>query len=274
MRGLGRFISGRRSPSRRPWALLGLLVLGMVAPPAALADTPIVVDAAGTPLQVIVDLPPGDGRFPALVLAPGQGYHMRLPAMAATARALSARGFAVFRFDWAYFSAVPKGQPSADLARELRDLQAVLAAARAHPQVQAGDVFVGGKSLGSVVAWRALAADRQLRGAVLLTPVCSRVQPGGARPMSLAQENYPGLAAEQRPTLWVSGDRDPLCSPPLLYGHTQGSDRARVGIVGGDHAFERRDLPTEAAATLLDHHLAAVGALAVSFMADHAGGPR
>lgn len=109
-----------------------------------------VVNARGQALAVVVDVPRSQGRFPAVVLAPGQGYHMALPAMEATARALVEQGVAVFRFNWAYFTAEPKGRPSDDLSKELQDLQAVLAVARKHPQVDAAQVAVGGKSLDSL----------------------------------------------------------------------------------------------------------------------------
>ena len=139
---------------------------------SAQAEDITVSNADGVRLSARVDFPPGDGPFPAIVLAPGQGYHMNLPALEATTRRLTEQGIAVFRFNWAYFTAEPKGQPSDDLSREFRDLQAVLSAARKHPKVLAKNLSVGGKSLGSIVAWQALGADASLRSVLLLTPVC------------------------------------------------------------------------------------------------------
>lgn len=270
-----------RPPKQGQWVAVGrwlamaaVALLMMLLHRVALAEEVTLRASAGVPLRVTIDMPPGDGQFPAVVLAPGQGYHKGLPAMEATARALVAQGIAVFRFDWGYFSAVPRGQPSADLGSELQDLQAVIAAARAHPRILAEQVIVGGKSLGSIVAWRALASDPQLRGALLLTPVCSRVPAGESVARSLAKENYPGLAGERRPTLWISGDRDPLCSTQVLYAFIQASERARIGIVGGDHGFEHRDRQAKSAAAMLDRNLAAVGALCASFVAEHVGPSR
>jgi hypothetical protein len=192
---------------------------------------------------------------------------MTLPAMETTARSLTEQGIAVFRFNWTYFTSEPKGQPSEDLSKELRDLQAVLAVARKHPKVIADNLSVGGKSLGSLVAWRALAADSQLRGALLLTPVCSRVPKGETQPRSEATENYPGVEAERRPTLWISGDKDPLCASSALYGLAGTSaGAARVAIVGGDHSYENRTLPAAAAEAARKRNLAAVAALAASFV--------
>jgi len=96
-------------------------------------------DSRGAPgdLDLIADFPPGGGPFPAGVLAPGEGYHMRLPAMERTAEALVAQGHAVYRFNWAYWSREPKGKPAADLSSELDDIRRVLAAARSDRRVAA-----------------------------------------------------------------------------------------------------------------------------------------
>lgn len=223
----------------------------------------------GVSISAIVDLPAGAGKVPAVVLAPGQGYHMGLPVLESTARALNEQGIAVIRFNWGYFTAVPRGQPSADLSAELRDLQAVLAAARAHARIDAQRVSVGGKSLGSGVAWRAFVADRQLRSALLLTPVCSRIPKGENAPRPEARENYPGLDAETRPSLWISGDADPLCAPALLYAFAAtGQRHTRVAVVGGDHGFENRALPAAEAEAFRAVNLKAVTALIAGFVAD------
>jgi predicted alpha/beta-hydrolase family hydrolase len=248
--------------------IFGIVSVTLLAQ-ASLAENIAVVNAGGVRLSVIADFPPGEGRSPAIVLAPGQGYHMSLPAMEATARSLTEQGIAVFRFDWAYFTAEPKGQPSDDLSKELQDLQAVLAAARVHSKVLAQNLSVGGKSLGSIVAWRAFAADSQLRSALLLTPVCSRVPKGETLPRSEAKENYPGFEIERRPTLSISGDKDLLCAPAVLYGLAAASHgAARVAIVGGDHSYESRSLPPPAAEAARRRNLAAVSGLAASFVSE------
>lgn len=185
-------------------------------------------------MSVIADFPAGDGPHRAIVLAPGRGYAMRRPALEETARALVASGVAVVRFDWAYYSAQPRGRPSNDLPRELQDLQAVLAAARSHPRIANKDVSVGGKSLGSVVAWRAFAADASLRAALLLTPICGRVSKDETAARSEALANYAGFDSELRPTLSFSGNRDPLCAVNALYRFAATAPgNARVAIVGG-----------------------------------------
>src|SRR6218665_365978 len=164
----------------RPAALAALAV-GLTAPAApAIAAELSATTTRGTRIEVLGDLPAGRGPFPALVLAPGQGYHKGMPVLDQLARTLVARQVAVYRFDWAYFSRTPRGRPSEGLALELEDMQAVIALARAEPRVAGARIAVGGKSLGSLLAWRALQADPALTAALLLTPVCSRVPAGGA----------------------------------------------------------------------------------------------
>jgi predicted alpha/beta-hydrolase family hydrolase len=225
----------------------------------------------GGRLSVIADFPVGKGPFPAIVLAPGMEYHMRLPVLEETAKALAARGVAVFRFNWSYFTASPKGQPSQDLAKELQDLQAVLAAARRHPKVASKNVSVGGKSLGSLVAWRAFAADPSLRSGLFLTPLCGMAVKGETVPPE-ARRSYPGFETERRPTLFVTGSSDPMCAAPALYQlAASGPGAGRVAIVEGDHGYEEPGLAPPAAEAARRRNIAAVAALAAAFVTDMAG---
>ncbi|MCV2350445.1 alpha/beta hydrolase family protein [Paucibacter sp. Y2R2-4] len=82
-----------------PQTLLTCAALLLFAASGALAQATVVQRTDGTQISALMDLPAGAAKVPALVLAPGQGYHMSLPAMEATARALSERGVAVFRFN-------------------------------------------------------------------------------------------------------------------------------------------------------------------------------
>jgi hypothetical protein len=84
---------------------IALFALAAACAQGALAQSTTIFSADGTRLTAVIDLPAGDAKVPAVVLAPGQGYHMALPAMEATARALTEQGVAVFRFNWAYFTA-------------------------------------------------------------------------------------------------------------------------------------------------------------------------
>lgn len=259
--------------TRKPAAALSILFLLVCAGASAAEDPKSVPATLSTPrgarLEFAADFPPGAGPFPTVVLAPGQGYHMGLPALAQTARALVAQGLAVYRFNWAYFTQQPRGKPAEDLGAELEDLQTLLRAARAEPRVDKARLAVGGKSLGSVVAWKALAADPALRAGLLLTPVCSHVPQGQTVPVNLIAENYPGMAAETRPLALLLGNRDPLCETRLLYAFAaQAAAPPRLGVVGGDHGFEDRTLAAAAAEEARRLNIEALGAVAASFMAD------
>ena len=251
--------------------ILALAAGALLAAPA-LAEEFVVAKPDGSQLSVVADFPAGEGPFAAIVLAPGQGYHMHLPALEVTAHALTEQGIAVFRFNWTYYTAQPQGQPSEDLSKELQDLQAVISAARKHPNVLPKNISVGGKSLGTVVAWKAFAADPTLRSALFITPICSRVPDGGTLPRSEAQENYPGFQAERRPTLSISGDKDSLCAPAMLYQFAGASiGPARVAIVGGDHSFENKALLGAAADAARARNIVAVSVVAAGFVAETAG---
>jgi dienelactone hydrolase len=181
----------------------------------------------GARLEVMVNLPDGQGPFPALVLAPGNRYHMRQPILAESARAAAAAGVAMFRFDWAHRMQGHAGTASQDLDGEAQDMAAVLALATGHAQVDRGLVFVGGKSVRSVVAWRLFAQRPALRGAVLLTPLVSAAD--GAR-------HYPGLQRERRPVLMVAGDADPLCDLETVRRLRAGAARpVTLEVVAGNH---------------------------------------
>lgn len=54
-----------------------------------------VTTSRGAKVDAIADFPAGSGPFPAIVLAPGQGYHMVRPALAQTATRLVAAGKSV-----------------------------------------------------------------------------------------------------------------------------------------------------------------------------------
>ncbi len=207
----------------------------LLASAVAIAEPIRISTPRGAPIAIIAEKPAGPGPFPTVVLASGSGYHMRQPVLAETASALLAQGIAVYRFDWAYrvaggeFAAQPK-----DRVAEIEDLNTVLALARNDPDVDRARIAVAGKSLGSIIAWRVLRNDPELRGALLLTPVCSRPQDPKA-----ASANYPAVADEKRPFLWLLGDADPACPTATLYRFVAASGSpSGIAVIGGDHGFE------------------------------------
>ena len=157
------------------------------------------------------------------------------------------------------------------MSLELEDLSAVVAVAQADPRVDRARLSVGGKSLGSLVAWRAFSSDKSLKSGLFLTPICSRATAGQSAPTPVAEQNYPGISSEHRPIAFILGDRDPLCAPPVLYRFAaNAAGPARVAVVGGDHGFENRLLPGAAADQARDRNIQAVAQLAVIFIVDTA----
>jgi len=246
-----------------------LLAAIVQLPTPAVAEEMTFTSAHGGRVAVIADFPAGRGPHPAVLLAPGSGYHMRLPALVDTSRALVRDGVAVFRFNWAYFSTEPKGKPSDDLAREVQDMEAVLAAARSDSRVDSRRIGVGGKSLGSIVSWRVFVGDPRISSALLLTPVCSQINKADGKPRAEATDNYPMFATETRPTLWLLGDKDPLCAPHVLYAFVaKGAGRNRVAVVGGDHSFEDKGLPATSSAAARARNVSAVATVAAAFVVE------
>jgi dienelactone hydrolase len=225
---------------------LSLVLCASFLSPAATAAERSVNTPRGLPVEMLVDVPDGAGPFPAVVFAPGQGYHARLPLLERTAKDLTSRGVAVIRFNWAYFlKDGNKGKPAEDLATEVEDMKSVLAEARKLPRIDPERVAVAGKSLGSLVAWRVFRADARLRSAALLTPVCTDMTSDSRRDAVLT--NHPDITSNTRPLLLLAGDADAICPASFLYGTAATiSGGARVVVVGGDHGFATKAGPDAA----------------------------
>lgn len=222
----------------------------------------------GLTLAVVVDWPDGPGPFATVVLAPGQRYALDKPLIASTAHALLARGMAVFRFNWVATPGAANLDAAADLALRVDDMRAVVRAARSDARVDPMQVFVGGKSLGSVVAWALMGSDPTLRGALLLTPLCGAAS-GASNPVRplAPTTHYPDMVRETRPVLFVAGDTDPLCDVASLHRlAAQAGGPSRVHVLGGNHALADPaggDPDAESSRAKLAGHLAA------DFVAEH-----
>lgn len=262
-----------KSPNKHPMKhFTGKAVLALacaLAAPLSHAQDMRVATPRGASLHVIAGFPAGAGPFPTVILAPGSGYHMSMPILEDVAKQLVAHGMAVYRFNWVYFTAEPKGKPSTDLVLELQDMSAVLAVARSDARVAKDRVFVAGKSLGTGVAWSLLSSDKAIRAAVLLTPVCSRTKDGAL--VSEAEENYPGITAERRPLLFVAGEQDPLCAPSVLYRFAAtAAGPTRVAVIGGDHSFAEPAVSGAAGEVAKQSNTQLAGLLVANFVAKYA----
>jgi len=225
----------------RAFPLVALLLLAG-APRADDAGTLTIPTPRGAALQATHDQP-NEPNGAAVVLAPGRGYHRGLPLLQESAAALTAAGFHVVRFDWAFFTA--KGQPSGDLSVELEDLDAAIAYARGIDGVRR--VVLAGKSLGSIAALlRASARSDDLAGVVLLTfPLHDPADETKRFPESEK------LAALELPSAVITGDDDPACKLKPLYALAARCARApSIVIVPGDHSFKEGDDAAKAAANV------------------------
>lgn len=215
-------------------SMLAYLSFGM---PAARADEAFMLTTSrGDAVEVLITKPDTPGPFPVLVLGSGSSYPMRLPVLQSVAEGLQRQGIAVARFNWAYQLRDPQhGKPSADRQQEIEDMATVLAHVQQSTWADKRRVLLGGKSLGSIIAWQLFQQHPEISGAVLLTPVCSSASTDKAVHF---ETNYPALASEQRRSLWIQGNSDPVCNTGELYRHLASNPLARAVVLSGNHGFE------------------------------------
>ncbi|PXX46889.1 hypothetical protein DFR42_101465 [Undibacterium pigrum] len=215
----------------------------------------------GRMLEIIAEFPAGTGPFPALMLAPGLRYDMHRPVIAQTANYLLAGGFAVFRFNWSFYTAdTEHGQPSEDLNTELQDLRMVLNLAKNDKRIQQQQISVAGKSFGSIVAWRVFREEAGLKSCALLTPLCV-ADKSGNHVLSLVEKNYPDAASENRPVLMLAGNADPYCELTTLHQFVASTSSTNLHIVAmeGNHSLEIQDADATVAASKFAHNLLLLG---------------
>ncbi len=212
-----------------------LFVLALFSSMARAEDLQLTTPRGATVHAAVIAPEGRPGKLPALVLAPGQGYHMDLPLLKDLATAAAARGVIVYRFNWAYFTAVPKGQPADDLHTEIEDMKTVIEAARKDPRVDAGRIVVAGKSLGTLVSYSIFHADPAFKGLALLTPLCTDPDQNGK---AIGNESYPTFAAETRPMHLTLGNADSLCQLPALYDFLKDTKgNVSVSVFAGGHSL-------------------------------------
>lgn len=227
--------------------MMRLLVclLGM-APLLASAEDLKIKTPRGVEINVSITRPTSDARkAPALVVAPGQGYHMGLPLIKDLATKAAQGGFVVYRFNWNYFTSEPQGLPSDDLSKEIEDMQAVIDYAKQDAQVDASKIVIAGKSLGTLVSYPIFVRDSSLLGLILMTPICTDPDTGKA----IGEESYPAFATQTRPIAMILGNQDALCSVPMLYDFLKGTrGNVSVNVFAGGHSltFGKPDDPANA----------------------------
>ena len=223
--------------------MLSWLLLFTFATTAPAAEFVSIRTAKGTEIQVTFSRPAGKKLAPLVVFAPGQSCGER-PFYDHVTDALHQRGLAVVRFQYAFCSRHPDGSelPSAGLTEEVEAFQAAHAYGASQTGVDGAQVAFLGKSLGSVVGYRAFQQERSASALALLTPVCTYTTDDAGKPLPEPQDvfaaNYPKLGQEARPTLFLVGESDNLCLWPYMAKHLMEADfNTQAKLFPGDHGF-------------------------------------
>ncbi|MFZ6861110.1 alpha/beta family hydrolase [Undibacterium sp. Ji67W] len=107
---------------------------------------------------------------------------------------------------------------------------------RVDKRVDPSSIFILGKSLGSILAWRAFCADKDFLGVILLTPLCATED----------EKHYLSPAVDARPVLIIAGNNDPHCKLALVNQlATALGDKAVLKLVAGNHNLEWSDAQCE-----------------------------
>lgn len=172
---------------------------------------------------------PADGVFPCLIIAPGAGYHKDLPLIKNLYNESLKNGFAVLRFDWDYFT---KGEKASEnYEEELKQLTALIEFVKADQRVNKEKIFVAGKSLGSVLAYRSVYQRDDIDGLLLLTPIFPN--------NDSAYRLHNDIENLNIPTFIIVGDNDNAnCNLKTLYEvNAKIKGDTFITVVPGDHSF-------------------------------------
>jgi predicted esterase len=178
-------------------------------------------------------------KVPALIIGPGQGYHMDLPLVKILAEKAAQNKIISLRFNWNYFTNGKR--PSTGLVNEIQDMAAALDYLKKHPQVDRDKIMISGKSLGTLVAYQSFKKDQSLFSLYLLTPLCTwhwDENDNEVTPFPVGEVRYPNLNNEKRPVHLTLGNSDPLCFPNMLYDFLKASKgNISVSVFGGNHSM-------------------------------------
>ncbi len=212
---------------------LVILVFTLIYAQAKAQQTFSLKTPRGAMVHGIAHFPQSQKPLRALLVAPGRSCNSKGSLFEALGQMGEQKGLVVFRFEWSYCNNNPQSPaPTPGFKNEIEDFQTVLNFMKSLGTVKAQEIFIAGKSLGSVVAYSVFSQDSNARGAVLLTPVC--VNNG---------EYYPGFKNDPRPLLFALGNNDPdnCAISELAKILKDAGPQVRTVIVGGDHGFRILD---------------------------------
>jgi dienelactone hydrolase len=172
--------------------------------------------SGGSRIAAELYLPAGPGPYPAVVFAHGFSGTMDwiLPDFASV---FAAGGLAVLLFDYRHFGS-SEGQPRqlVDTGRQLEDIRAALAYARAHEAIDARRIGLWGTSLGGSHVINVASADPRIAAVVATVP---------------ALDMYVGLRGRHRPATFRPGPaRTVIATLRLVGAAALDAIRGRCGL--------------------------------------------
>lgn len=197
-----------------------------------------------------------------VLLGHGAGAAMDSPAMTRIARALSAVGLRVARFEFAYMAARRDGKRRPPPRAEALCPEYEASVAALHEQIGEGRTpIIGGKSMGGRVA--SLVADRLHAAGRIAGLLCIGYpfHPVG-KPEQLRTAH---LASLQTPTLIVQGTRDPFGTPEEVSRYALSASVRMLWLEDGDHDLRPRK---RLSGHSMDDHLASMASAVAAWSED------
>jgi dienelactone hydrolase len=213
--------------------LLLMLIAVLISSGCSKENNMVKIDTPrGAELTAYLDLPEGDGPFPAVVVAPGLGYNATLPLFDSIAQKCVDKGIACLRFEWDFFTR--GADPSENYSDELEDYSAAIDFLKQQPKIDKDKIFLSGKSLGAQVAINYAVDHPDFAGLIVLTPPLHNPRPPlEIRPSMLI------LRDVKLPTAIIYGDSDPICHKGMLDNFLADSSfKPEVFQVRGSHSFQ------------------------------------
>ncbi len=180
------------------------------------------------------------GKSACLIICPGSGYHKDLPLIRDLAKYGVQNDLSVLRFNWPYYT--EKRKPSDKYQEELQTIEAMIRLAKSDPRIDSTRIYLAGKSLGSVLAYRAMinkniSSDstdifrKDIKALLLLTPIFPNVE--------TAEQYHPHFKKFNQDCLIVVGKNDhDNCDIKALSSIIDSfENKIDVIISGGDHSF-------------------------------------
>lgn len=224
-----------------------LILICLISACAGQKDDFSVTTEDGREIQCTVYRPKAYGNTPALIIAPGSGYHRGLPLISMLGEEAAKRGFTAVTFDWGYFTAQTK--PVAGYAAEYADIKAVTDHVKKMKNIDAGRIALAGKSFGSVIAYNHFLKDTDIDALLLLTPIIPDVD--------YETKLYPGLAEQERPiTIILGADDADNCPLSQLYSTlNNGAKKIPAVVLPGDHGMNAGDYKDPAMREINDENI-------------------